>query len=89
MTFKFNDRTPIFRKILLVSVKFFVRNSVGPEMGAPILWALGRFVFFLQENLHAHKIPRYRVGILGFGGGESARFYFYGRGDFSVIYKPP
>ena len=27
-------------------------------MAAPILWAPGIFVFFLQENLHAHKIPR-------------------------------
>ena len=28
-------------------------------MGAPILWAPGIFAFFLQENLHVHKIPRF------------------------------
>ena len=56
----------ILRKIL-VSAKF-VSEILGPEMGAPILWAAGIFAFFLQENLHVHKIPRFRggVGILGF-----------------------
>ena len=38
----------LFRKIL-VSVKF-VSAILGPEMGAPILWTLGKNAFFLQEN---------------------------------------
>ena len=49
-------------------------------MAAPILWAPGKIAFFLQENLHARKIPRFRGGgILGFGGGGgvgSADFIF-------------
>ena len=48
--------------------------SLGPEMAAPILWAPGKIAFFLQENLRAHKIPRFRGGgifwiFLGGGGG--------------------
>ena len=44
-------------------------------MAAPILWVSGIFWFFLQENLHAHNLFRFRGGgILGFlgrgGGGE-------------------
>ena len=53
-------------------------------MAAPILWTPGKNAFFLQENLHVHKIPRFGGG--GFwvwGGGGKCRFYFYGRGDFS------
>ena len=72
----FGQKNPRVREI-------FVRNS-GPEMGAPILWAPGIFAFFLQENLHVHKIPRFRGGggILVFLLGGECRFYFYGRGDF-------
>ena len=54
-------------------------------MAAPILWTPRISVFFLQETLHIHKIPRCSFrggGYFGFGGGE-CRFYFYGRGDFS------
>ena len=42
-------------------------------MGAPMLWAPGIFAFFLQENLHVHKTPRFRGGgVFGFffGGGS-------------------
>ena len=65
--------------------KIFV---LGPEMGAPILWAHGIFAFFLQENLHVHKIPRFTGGGGGhfgvfLGGGGECRFYFYWRGDFA------
>ena len=58
----------------------------------PILWAPGKITFFLQENLHAHKIPRFRGGFgvfgffggfWGFGGEGSADKNFYGREDFS------
>ena len=66
------------RKIL-VSVKF-LSAILGPEMAAPFLWAPRISVFFLQENLHVHKIPRFGGGVFWFGGG---RFYFYGRWDFS------
>ena len=59
-------------------------------MAAPILWVPGRNEavlqekpFVLQENLHVHKIPRFRGrGILGFGGGGSADFIFMGAGIF-------
>ena len=53
----------------------------------PILWAPGIVPFFLQENLHVHKIPGLRGGgILGrFGGGGSADFIFMGAGIFLII----
>ena len=75
----------MFRKIL-VSVKS-VSAILRPEMAAPILWAPRISVFFLQENLHVHKIPRFRGGgILGLGGGGGeVPILFYGRGDFSEI----
>ena len=50
----------------------------------PILWAPGVFAFFLQENLHVHKIPRFRgAGYFGlfFGGGD---FIFMGAGIFQT-----
>ena len=76
-----------FRKIL-VSIKF-VSAILGPETAAPILWAPRISAFFLQGNLHVHKIPRFRGGgYLGFGGGgrgRKCRFCFYGRGDFSEL----
>ena len=34
------------------------------------------------RKTYVHKIPRFRGGYFGLGGGE-CRFYFYGRGDFS------
>ena len=52
-------------------------------MAAPILWTRGKMAFFLQENRHVHKIPRFRGGMLGLGGGGKCRFYSYGRGNFS------
>ena len=55
-------------------------------MAVPILWAPGVFAFFLQENLHAHKIPRFREGegfFWALRGGGGPFFIFYGRGDFS------
>ena len=62
--------------------KILVRNS-GPEKAAPILWAPRISVFFLQENLHVHKLPRFRGGGFGFwGGGGSADFIFMGAGIF-------
>ena len=60
----------LFRKILVS--ENFLSAILGPEMAAPILWAPRISVFFLQENLHVHKIPRFRGGgILGLGGGVS------------------
>ena len=41
--------------------------------------------FFLQENLHAHNIPRFGGGGGFWGGGGKCRFHFYGREDFSEI----
>ena len=75
---------PYFRKSL-VSVKMFWPAILGPAMAVPILWAPGIFWFFLQENLHAHKIPRCGGG--GFGvfallGGGGADWIFMGAGTF-------
>ena len=73
----------VFIRKILVSAKF-VSAILGPETAAPILWAPRISAFFLQENLHVHKIPRFLGGgVFGFGGGGKCRFYFYGRGDFS------
>ena len=76
--------TPMRVRKILVSVKF-VSAILGPEMAAPILWTPGKNAFFLQENLHVCKIPRFRGGgvFWVWGGGGECRFYFYGRGDFS------
>ena len=71
------------RKILVATK--FLSAILGLEMGAPILWVPGIFTFFLQENLHVHKIPRFRGGgILGFFGGGSAVFIFMGVGIFLI-----
>ena len=44
-----------------------------------MLWTPGKNAFFLQENLHVHRIPRLRGGEFGFGGGGgSADFIFLG-----------
>ena len=66
-----------------MSVKF-VSAILGPEMAAPILWTPGKNAFFLQENLHVYKIPRFGGGgDFGFGGGGgSADFIFMGAGIF-------
>ena len=64
----------------------FVSAILGPEMAAQILWAPRISAFFLQENLHTHKIPRFWGGVFlvwGGGGEVKCRFYFYGRADFS------
>ena len=72
-------------RTILVSVKF-LSAILGPEMAAPILWTPRISVVFLQENLHVHKIPRFRGGVFWVLGGGSANF-FYGRGDFSEVGK--
>ena len=56
-------------------------------MAASILWAPGIFAFFLQENLHAHKIPRFMEGYLVFfgGWGGSADFIIMGAGIFLIV----
>ena len=62
---------------------------LGPEMAAPILWAPRKIAFFLQGNLHAHKIPRFiGGGVFGFfwGGGGSADFIFMGARTFLIIH---
>ena len=61
----------------------FLSAILGLEMAAPILWAPRISVFFLQENLHIHKIPCFRGGGgVGFGGAGSADFIFMGAGIF-------
>ena len=39
--------------------------TLGLEMAAPILWALGIFRFLLLEKPHAHKIPPFGGGGVG------------------------
>ena len=53
-------------------------------MAAPILWAPRSSVFFLQENLHVHKILRFRGGGFWVWGGGSADFSFMGAGIFLI-----
>ena len=71
-----------FRKIL-VSVKIFVRNS-GAGNGCANFMGAWKNAFFLQENLHVHKIPRFVGGgvFWVWVGGRECRFYFYGPEDF-------
>ena len=64
-----------------MSVKMFARNS-GAGNGCANLWAPGKIAFFLQENPHAHKMPRFGGGIWGFWGGGSADLIFMGAGIF-------
>ena len=66
-----------------MSIKF-PPAILGSEMAAPILWAPGILGLFLKENPHAHKIPPFRGGVVGFleGGGGSADFIFMGVGIF-------
>ena len=45
----------------MVSVKF-LSAILGLEMAAPIVWAPRISVFFVQESLHVHKIPRFPRG---------------------------
>ena len=82
MTWQVKNSTRSMIRKILVSVKF-LSAILGPEMAAPILWAPRISVFFLQENLHVHKIPRFRGGVFWVWGGGECPFYFYGRGDFS------
>ena len=70
----------LFRKIL-VSVKF-VSAILGPEMAAPILWTPGKNAFFLQENLHVHKIPRFRGVFWVFLGGGVPILFLWALGFF-------
>ena len=70
-----------------MSVKF-LSAILGPVMAAPNLWAPRISVFFLQEHLHVHKIPRFFGGGyfgLFLGGGGSADFIFMGAGIFSEL----
>ena len=62
--------------------KIRVRNS-GAGNGCANFMGAWKNALFLQENLHVHKIPRFRGGGFWAFGGGSADFYFYGREDFS------
>ena len=77
-----SQKNPRVRKIFLSAI-------LGPEMAAPILWVPRISVFFLQENLHVHKIPCFRGGVfwVWFGGG-SADFIFMGAGIFMTVCPP-
>ena len=73
-----------------MSAKYFARNS-GPEMAAPILWALGIFWFFLLESPQAQKF-RLLGGVFGIfwkGGGGSADFNIWTWGFFRECHSHP
>ena len=74
---KNSQKNPRVRKIFCP--QFWGRKWLREFYGRP-----AKNASFLQENLHVHKIPRFRGrgGYFGLGGGK-CRFYFYGRGDFS------
>ena len=55
----------------LMSVKLFARNSRARN-GCSNFMGAWDFGLFLQQNLHAHKIPRLGVGDFGVCGGGSA-----------------
>ena len=61
----------------------FARNS-GAKMAAPLLWAPGIFALFLQDNLHARNIPRFRAGgvFWVFLGGGVPILFLWARGFF-------
>ena len=62
---------------------FSARNS-GARNGCTNFMGAWDLSFFSLENPYAHKIPRFRGGVVGFfGGGWKCQFYFYGRGDVS------
>ena len=75
--------------VFLGKSKIFLSAILGPEMGAPILWAAGIFAFFLQENLHVRKIHRFGggggLGVFFWGGGGNADFIFMGAGSFLIM----
>ena len=64
-----------------MSVKF-LSAILGPEMGAPVLWAPGIFAFCRKTSMSI-KFLILGGGILGFWGEGECRLYFYGGGDFS------
>ena len=79
-------KTALFQKYPRVR-KIRVRKS-GAGNGCAKFMDTWKNAFFLQENLHVHKIPRFGGGILGLGGWE-CRIYFYGRGDFLTFVEEP
>ena len=75
---------------ILVSAKF-VSAILGPEMAAPIVWTPRISAFFLQENLHSHKIPLFLGGVFWVWGGGVPILFFWARGfsDKSPSLEPP
>ena len=67
---------------ILVSVKV-LSAILGPEMGASILWTPGKCVLSAGKT-HAHKIPRFRVGVFWVWGGGGADFIFMGARIFLI-----
>ena len=73
------QKNPRVRNIL-------VRNS-GAGNGCANFMDTWKNAFFIQENLHVHKIPRFGGGDLGFWGGapRGADFIFMGAGIFLIL----
>ena len=77
-------------KVRLISQKkrdvhnISARNS-GAGNGCADFMAAWHFLVLSAGKPHAHKIPPFRGGVLGFfrRGGWKCQFYFLGRGDFS------
>ena len=64
-------------------VKFFVRNF-GTGNGCASFMGVWDFWLFLQENPHAHKMPRFKSGYFGFflGGGWEVPILFLWAREF-------
>ena len=75
----------------MVSTKICTRNNYsGPGNGCANFMGAWHFWVLSAGKPHAHKIPLFRGGLLGFfrgGGGGSANFTFMGVGDFSDMVK--
>ena len=75
------QKNPRVRKFLCANWK--LANSGAGNGGANFYGRLEFLCSFCRKTLHVHKIPRFRGGIWGFGGG-SADFIFMGAGIFLI-----
>ena len=70
-----------------MSKKYSARNSRAGNGCAKFMGTWHFLALSAGENLHAHKIPRFRSGYFGhfFWGGGGCESYFDGHSDFSEI----
>ena len=82
------DKNTVYQKKPRVH-NFSARNSGAGNGCANFMGAWHFCVLSAGKNPHAHKIPPFRGGVVGFleRGGWKYQFYFYGRGDCSEFTK--